>query len=85
MTSAFGVNRCRRDLDGVPGVVKSASISNCQITSISIYKFVGNGGAANHGTRKLVFPYRRTEPWGGWIVDEASGSMLRVGGVGSGA
>jgi hypothetical protein len=79
MAGAFGVRRCQRDLEGVPDIVKSVSISNCQIASNSNCKFVGNEGAANRGTRKSAFPNRRTEPWGMQILGAASGSTLSEG------
>jgi hypothetical protein len=57
------VRRCRRDLEGALDIVKSASISNFQITSISNCKFADNKEVVNRGTRKPVFPNRRMEPW----------------------
>jgi hypothetical protein len=64
MAGAFGLHRCRCDLEGAPVIAKLALISNCQIASFPNSKFAGNGRAANHGTRKPTFPNRRTESWG---------------------
>jgi hypothetical protein len=62
MAGVFGMQICQCDLEGALDIVKSVTISNCQIAPISNFKFAGNKGVVNRGTRKPTFPKQRTEP-----------------------